>query len=32
MTDTTKPTSAASIDEAYHPDAVEAKWQARWAE
>ncbi|MGH2708422.1 MAG: class I tRNA ligase family protein, partial [Actinomycetota bacterium] len=32
MTETTKPTPAASPDEAYHPDAVEAKWQARWAE
>ena len=32
MTDTTKPTPAASTDEAYHPEAVEAKWQARWAE
>jgi leucyl-tRNA synthetase len=32
MTDTTKPTPAASTDAAYHPDAVEAKWQAHWAE
>ena len=32
MTDTTKPTSAPTADQAYHPDAVEAKWQARWAE
>jgi leucyl-tRNA synthetase len=36
MTDTSKPTAPApapaSTDEAYHPDAVEAKWQARWAE
>ncbi|HUQ16111.1 MAG TPA: leucine--tRNA ligase [Gemmatimonadales bacterium] len=32
MTDTTKSTPAASTEQAYHPDAVEAKWQARWAE
>jgi leucyl-tRNA synthetase len=32
MTDTTKPSTAAPADQAYHPDAVEAKWQARWAE
>ena len=32
MTDTSKPISAESTDQAYHPDAVEAKWQARWAE
>jgi leucyl-tRNA synthetase len=32
MTETTKPTSAPTADQAYHPDAVEAKWQARWAE
>jgi leucyl-tRNA synthetase len=32
MTDTSKPSPAASTDQAYHPDAVEAKWQARWAE
>jgi leucyl-tRNA synthetase len=32
MTDTTKSTPAASTEPAYHPDAVEAKWQARWAE
>jgi leucyl-tRNA synthetase len=32
MTDTTKPSAAAPADQAYHPDAVEAKWQARWAE
>jgi leucyl-tRNA synthetase len=32
MTDTSKHTTSAPADEAYHPDAVEAKWQARWAE
>ncbi len=32
MTDITKPSAAAPADQAYHPDAVEAKWQARWAE
>src|SRR3990170_2946032 len=32
MTDTTKPTPTPSAEQAYHPDAVEAKWQARWAE
>ena len=41
MTDTRKPTAvpaspsapaAGPPDDAYHPDAVEAKWQARWAE
>ncbi len=36
MTDTSKPTAAApagtSPQAGYHPDAVEAKWQARWAE
>ncbi len=32
MTDISKPTAIPSTDEAYHPDAVEAKWQARWAE
>jgi leucyl-tRNA synthetase len=32
MTDTTKLTPAEATDSAYHPDAVEAKWQARWAE
>jgi leucyl-tRNA synthetase len=39
MTDTTKPTPATDSatprgpgEDAYHPDAVEAKWQARWAE
>ncbi len=32
MTDITKPVPAASTDEIYHPDAVEAKWQARWAD
>ena len=32
MTDTSKPIPADSTEHAYHPDAVEAKWQARWAE
>ncbi|MGI9041101.1 MAG: leucine--tRNA ligase, partial [Gemmatimonadales bacterium] len=36
MTDTSKPTAATSAgvtpDDAYQPEAVEAKWQARWAE
>ena len=32
MTDTSKPTVPAPADQAYHPDTVEAKWQARWAE
>jgi leucyl-tRNA synthetase len=36
MTDTTKPTPTPTptppAEAAYHPDAVEAKWQARWAE
>jgi len=38
MTDTSKATAvsstpaAAQSGDAYHPDAVEAKWQARWAE
>jgi leucyl-tRNA synthetase len=34
MTDTTKPTSVPppSAADPYQPDAVEAKWQARWAE
>jgi leucyl-tRNA synthetase len=32
MTETSKPAAPASTDQAYHPDAVEAKWQARWAE
>ncbi len=32
MTDTSQPAPAAPIDEAYRPDAIEAKWQARWAE
>jgi leucyl-tRNA synthetase len=35
MSDTsnrTAATPAAATDAAYHPDAVEAKWQARWAE
>ena len=32
MTDTSKPTAPAATDQAYHPDTVEAKWQARWAE
>ncbi len=32
MTETTKPAAAAFAEEAYHPDAVEAKWQARWVE
>ncbi len=34
MTETSKPTAPApapaSTDEAYHPDTVETKWQARW--
>ncbi|MBA3259411.1 MAG: leucine--tRNA ligase, partial [Gemmatimonadales bacterium] len=36
MTDTSKPTAPAPTgttpDAAYHPEAVEAKWQTRWAE
>ena len=35
MTETSKTASVptpAAADEAYHPEAVEAKWQARWAE
>jgi len=32
MTDTSKPTTTPSTDQAYLPEAVEAKWQARWAE
>ncbi len=36
MTDISKPTAVppagAPAPDAYHPDAVEAKWQARWAE
>src|SRR5687767_7136834 len=36
MTDTSKPTAAAppgtTPDAGYHPEAVETKWQARWAE
>ena len=34
MTDTSKPTTVPprSTPDAYHPEAVEAKWQARWAE
>jgi leucyl-tRNA synthetase len=38
MTDITKPTAPAAkpaatpSDDAYHPEAVETKWQARWAE
>ncbi len=34
MTETSKPlpVPSPSTDAAYHPDAVEAKWQARWAE
>ena len=33
MTDTNRPAEIPdTTDEAYHPDAVEAKWQARWAE
>ncbi len=36
MTDTSKPTAAAPAgtpaDGSYHPEAVEAKWQARWVE
>jgi leucyl-tRNA synthetase len=36
MTDTSKPTVAPAggtpTPDAYHPEAVEAKWQARWAE
>ena len=36
MTDTSKPTASTPSGtppaDAYHPDAVEAKWQARWAE
>jgi leucyl-tRNA synthetase len=32
MTDTTKPSAKAPAGQAYHPEAVEAKWQARWAE
>ena len=38
MTDTSKPTAVPAPagrrrpDDAYHPEAVEAKWQARWAE
>ncbi|HEY9014434.1 MAG TPA: class I tRNA ligase family protein, partial [Gemmatimonadales bacterium] len=33
MTDTSKPTPAPPApSDAYHPEAVEAKWQARWAE
>ena len=33
MTDTSKPTTVPPVDpDAYHPEAVEAKWQARWAE
>jgi leucyl-tRNA synthetase len=32
MTDTTKPTTTPSAEQGYDPSAVEAKWQARWAE
>ncbi|MEO7987168.1 MAG: class I tRNA ligase family protein, partial [Gemmatimonadales bacterium] len=32
MTDTTKSAPPESTDQAYHPDIVESKWQARWAE
>ena len=32
MTDTSNPAPVPATDEAYHPDAVEAKWEARWAE
>src|SRR5688572_16812830 len=36
MTDLSKPTAASATGtpspDAYHPEAVEAKWQARWAE
>ena len=38
MTDTSKPTAQPAKpagtpgDDAYHPEAVETKWQARWAE
>ncbi len=32
MTDTSNPAPVPATGEAYHPDAVEAKWEARWAE
>jgi leucyl-tRNA synthetase len=32
MTDTSKRVPAVSTDEAYQPETVEAKWQARWSE